>query len=66
MRAWYGVLFGRVRAFFISPSVKGTIKTSHIVIIGLMLIPLFVSLVISLFNTVSYDRLISMSAKPTA
>jgi two-component system sensor histidine kinase YesM len=49
----------RVKPFFISGSIKRTIKTSHIVIIGLMLIPLFISLVVSLFNTVSYDRLIS-------
>jgi two-component system sensor histidine kinase YesM len=63
MAAWYGVLFGRARAFFISPSIKRTIKTSHIVIISLMLIPLCVSLVISLFNTVSYDRLISNVSK---
>jgi two-component system sensor histidine kinase YesM len=32
---------------------------SHIVIIGFMLVPLFVSVVISLYNTISYDRLIS-------
>jgi two-component system sensor histidine kinase YesM len=57
--AWYSGLPGRVRAFFIGSSVKRTIKTSHVIIIGLMLIPLFMSLVISLFNTVSYDRLIS-------
>ncbi|MDR2029141.1 MAG: sensor histidine kinase [Treponema sp.] len=63
MAAWYSPLLGRAGAFFINPSVKRTIKTSHIVIISLMLIPLFVSLVISLFNTVSYDRLISNVSK---
>jgi two-component system sensor histidine kinase YesM len=62
-----GALFDRVRSFFsrgkAGSSIKGTIKASHIVIIGLMLIPLFVSLVISVFNTLSYDRLISNVSK---
>jgi two-component system sensor histidine kinase YesM len=57
--AWYGDLLIRLRPLFISGSIRRTIKTSHIVIIILMLIPLFISLVVSLFNTVSYDRLIS-------
>jgi two-component system sensor histidine kinase YesM len=63
MAAWYSGPLARVRAFFIGSSVKRTIKTSHIVIISLMLIPLFVSLAVSLFNTVSYDRLISNVSK---
>jgi two-component system sensor histidine kinase YesM len=62
-----GGLFDRLRSFFpggnSGSSIKGTIKASHIVIISLMLIPLFVSLVISVFNTVSYDRLISNVSK---
>jgi two-component system sensor histidine kinase YesM len=66
-----GGLFGRIRFFFpnSSPdrspgsSIKGIITASHIVIIGLMLIPLFISIIISLFNTVSYDRLISNVSK---
>jgi two-component system sensor histidine kinase YesM len=60
-------LFDRIRSFFpggrSGASIKGTIKASHIVIIVLMLIPLFISLVISVFNTVSYDRLISNVSK---
>jgi two-component system sensor histidine kinase YesM len=56
-------LFDGIRPFSPGSSIKGTIRASHIVIIGLMLIPLSVSLVISLFNTVSYDRLISNVSK---
>ncbi|GHV78295.1 histidine kinase [Spirochaetia bacterium] len=44
---------------FISSSITKTIKTSHVVIIGLMLIPLLLSVVFSLYNTISYDRLIT-------
>ncbi|MDR2784689.1 MAG: hypothetical protein LBB83_02120, partial [Treponema sp.] len=65
--AYRGGLFDRIRSFFPggSPgsSIKGTIKASHIVIIALMLIPLFISIIVSLFNTVSYDRLISNVSK---
>jgi two-component system sensor histidine kinase YesM len=39
-------------------SVKGAIKTSHIVIIIFMLIPLIVSVGTALYNSLSYDRLI--------
>jgi two-component system sensor histidine kinase YesM len=57
--AWYGGALRLFRSFFISTGIKKTIKTSHIVIIGFMLVPLFISVVISLYNTISYDRLIS-------
>ncbi|MDR0707227.1 MAG: sensor histidine kinase [Treponema sp.] len=40
-------------------SVKGAIKTSHIVIIIFMLIPLLVSMGTALYNSLSYDRLIT-------
>jgi two-component system sensor histidine kinase YesM len=66
-----GGLFDRMRLSFpgagpgsgFGSSIKGTIKASHIVIISLMLIPLFISIVVSLLNTVSYDRLISNVSK---
>ncbi|MDR0656704.1 MAG: sensor histidine kinase [Treponema sp.] len=57
--AWYDRALKWLGLFFISSSIKKTIKTSHIVIIGLMLIPLLISVVVSLYNTISYDRLIS-------
>ena len=49
----------RIRSFFISASIIKTIKTSHIVIILLLLIPLLLSMMLTLFNTISYDRLIT-------
>ena len=48
-----------IKSFFISASIKKTIKTSHIVIIILLLVPLMLSLVTALFNTISYNRLIT-------
>lgn len=57
--AWYNRALKRLEALFIGSSIKKTIKTSHVVIIGFMLIPLLLSVVISLYNTISYDRLIS-------
>jgi two-component system sensor histidine kinase YesM len=57
--AWYSGALKLLGPFFISSAIKKTIKTSHIVIIAFMLIPLFLSVVISLYNTLSYDRLIS-------
>jgi len=45
--------------FFGSGSIIGTIKTSHIVIITLLLIPLLLSIIVTLLNTISYDRLIT-------
>jgi two-component system sensor histidine kinase YesM len=57
--AWYSEALRLLRPFFISTGIKKAIKTSHIVIIGFMLVPLFISVVISLYNTISYDRLIS-------
>ena len=49
----------RLKAFFISASIIKTIKTSHIVIIVLLLVPLMLSLATALFNTISYNRLIT-------
>ncbi|MDR0503412.1 MAG: histidine kinase [Treponema sp.] len=49
----------RIRTFLISASIIKTIKTSHIVIIALLLVPLMMSIVVTFFNTISYDRLIS-------
>ncbi|MDR1105246.1 MAG: sensor histidine kinase [Treponema sp.] len=57
--AWYHRALKRLGLFFFSSSIKKTIKTSHIVIVGLMLVPLLASVGISLYNTISYDRLIS-------
>ncbi|MDR3161021.1 MAG: two-component sensor histidine kinase, partial [Spirochaetaceae bacterium] len=62
-----GGLFERMRSFFPggnpTSSIKGTIKASHVVIIGVMLIPLSISLIVSMLNTVSYDRLIRNVSK---
>jgi two-component system sensor histidine kinase YesM len=57
--AWHNRPLKRRGLFFFSSSIKKTIKTSHVVIIGFMLIPLLLSVVIFLYNTISYDRLIS-------
>ncbi|MDR3301275.1 MAG: two-component sensor histidine kinase, partial [Spirochaetaceae bacterium] len=49
----------RLKSLFINASIIQTIKTSHIVIIFLMLVPLVMSVALALFNTISYDRLIT-------
>ena len=49
----------RLKSLFISASIIKTIKTSHIVIIVLLLVPLMLSLVTALINTISYNRLIT-------
>ena len=51
--------FERLKSFFISASIIKTIKTSHIVIIVLLLVPLMLLLVTALLNTISYNRLIA-------
>jgi two-component system sensor histidine kinase YesM len=52
-------LLERVKTFFFSSSIIKTIKTSHIVIILLLLVPLVLSITVTLFNTISYNRLIT-------
>ena len=47
-----------LKSFLISASIIKTIKTSHIVIIILLLFPLMMGIVVSFINTFSYDRLI--------
>ena len=49
----------RIKSFLISASLTDTIKTSHIVIIISLLIPLMISIIVTLYNTISYDRLIT-------
>ena len=49
----------RLKAFLISASIINTIKTSHVVIITLLLVPLMMSIIVTFLNTLSYDRLIS-------
>ncbi|MCL2270735.1 MAG: sensor histidine kinase [Treponema sp.] len=49
----------RIRSFLISASIIKTIKTSHVVIIALLLIPLMTAIVVTFLNTLSYDRLIT-------
>ena len=49
----------QLKSFLVSASIIKTIKTSHIVIITLLLIPLIMSIVVTFFNTFSYDRLIT-------
>ncbi|MDR2314246.1 MAG: sensor histidine kinase [Spirochaetaceae bacterium] len=48
-----------LRSFFIGSSIKKNIKTSHVVIIGFMLLPPLVSAAMSLYNTITYDMLIT-------
>jgi two-component system sensor histidine kinase YesM len=57
--AWPKKISDWLKAFLISASIIKTIKTSHVVIIFLMLVPLVLSIVVAFFNTLSYDRLIS-------
>ena len=57
--ARFGQLTERLRSFLISASIIKTIKTSHVVIIVLLLIPMMMSIVVTFFNTLSYDRLIT-------
>ena len=57
--AWRLKLPQRLKTFLISASIVRTIKTSHIVIITLLLIPLMMSIVVAFFNTFSYDQLIT-------
>ena len=49
----------RIKSLIISASIIDTIKTSHIVIIVLLLVPLLLSTIITLLNTIGYDRLIT-------
>jgi two-component system sensor histidine kinase YesM len=57
--AWRKKLSHRLKAFLISASIIKTIKTSHVVIIFLMLVPMMLSIAVAFFDTLSYDRLIS-------
>jgi two-component system sensor histidine kinase YesM len=50
---------GWIKSSVISASIIRTIKTSHIVITVLLLVPIVVSFVAALLNTMSYDRLIT-------
>ena len=52
-------LLERLKPFLISASIISTIKTSHIVIIALLLVPLMLSIAVTFLNTLSYDRLIT-------
>ncbi|MDR2951962.1 MAG: sensor histidine kinase [Treponema sp.] len=49
----------RLKTFLFSASIIKTIKTSHILIIFLMLVPVMLSITAAFFNTLSYDRLIT-------
>ena len=49
----------RLKSFFFSDSIIKTIRTSHVVIIALLLVPLALSIGVTFYNTLSYDRLIS-------
>jgi two-component system sensor histidine kinase YesM len=59
MSAWYSKTLSRIKPFFISSSINRTIKTSHVVIIIFMLIPLLLSIAGFMLNTWSYDHLIT-------
>ena len=48
----------KLKTLFISESIIETIRTSHVVIIALLLFPLMLSIGITFINTLSYDRLI--------
>jgi two-component system sensor histidine kinase YesM len=49
----------RLNSLITGLGIKKIIKTSHIVIITVMLIPLLLSVIVSVYNTYSYDRLIT-------
>ena len=49
----------RIKSFIISASIIDTIKMSHIIIIVLLLVPLLLSITVTLLTTISYDRLIT-------
>jgi two-component system sensor histidine kinase YesM len=53
----------RFNSLITGVGIKKTIKTSHIVIITVMLIPLLLSVIVSVYNTYSYDRLITNVSK---
>jgi two-component system sensor histidine kinase YesM len=55
----YQIIRQWIKSLFISTSIIKTIKTSHVVIITLLLIPLLLGIVIIFFNTLSYSRLIT-------
>jgi two-component system sensor histidine kinase YesM len=48
-----------IKSSFISSSIIRTIKTSHIVITALLLVPIVMSIAATLLTTMSYDRLIA-------
>jgi two-component system sensor histidine kinase YesM len=48
-----------LRSSLISASIIKTIKTSHVIIIALLLIPLMMSIIVAFINTFSYDKLIT-------
>jgi two-component system sensor histidine kinase YesM len=48
-----------IKPSFISASIIKTIKTSHIVITVLLLVPIALSIMLTFLNTMSYDRLIT-------
>jgi len=56
---WRSKLPQKIRSFLISASIIKTIKTSHVVIIALLLVPLIMSIAVTFINTLIYDRLIS-------
>jgi two-component system sensor histidine kinase YesM len=56
---FYQKLSKWLKKFLISASIIKTIKTSHVIIIVLLLIPLMMSIVVATINTFSYDQLIT-------
>jgi two-component system sensor histidine kinase YesM len=54
-----GALLERLKSLFINTSIIKTIKNSHLVIILLLLIPLTLSIAVTLYNTFTYNRLIT-------
>lgn len=55
----YTSLFERIFSLFNSSSIKRKIKTSYVIIIGLMLAPPVTSIVSSIFQTIRYDQIIT-------
>ncbi|MCL2209228.1 MAG: histidine kinase [Treponema sp.] len=55
---WRQIFTERIKAFLINASIINTIKTSHVVIITLLLVPLTMSVIVIFYNIFSYDRLI--------
>jgi len=59
----FNLLFDRSLAYFRRASIRRKIKSSYIIIIGLMLAPAVMSIISSIYQTVRYDQIITNVSK---